>query len=156
MSGREQETQELAYRLWEEAGRPEGHGDRYWHEAQRLLAEKGTAGAKKAKAPGKTKAALKDTPPARRAVVKGEGDSAVATPAKAAAPKAAKKAAPPAKKTSSVEAQPKTADAPEAKAKTPPAKTPQVKTPPAKTTSQPAKAAKPSPNASKLRAKTKA
>ena len=30
-------VRELAYRLWEERGRPEGSSDRDWHEAERLL-----------------------------------------------------------------------------------------------------------------------
>ena len=29
----------MAYRLWEEAGRPEGGADEFWYAAERLLAE---------------------------------------------------------------------------------------------------------------------
>ena len=34
----ENDIRQLAYQLWEEAGRPEGDPDRYWHGAERLLA----------------------------------------------------------------------------------------------------------------------
>ena len=34
-----------AYALWEQAGAPEGEGDRYWHQAERELAEEGGSSA---------------------------------------------------------------------------------------------------------------
>jgi Protein of unknown function (DUF2934). len=35
--GREDEVQALAYRLWEEAGRPAGMSQEHWYRAERLL-----------------------------------------------------------------------------------------------------------------------
>lgn len=33
---REEEIRQLAYKLWEEAGRPDGYADNYWLEAESL------------------------------------------------------------------------------------------------------------------------
>lgn len=35
MSDRDRAISDLAYQIWEQAGRPEGQDDRHWHEAQR-------------------------------------------------------------------------------------------------------------------------
>ncbi|MDR5763221.1 DUF2934 domain-containing protein [Caballeronia sp. LZ035] len=35
----EERIEELAYRLWEEAGSPDGRSDEFWHQAQRQLAK---------------------------------------------------------------------------------------------------------------------
>ena len=34
-----QTIRERAHKLWEEAGRPEGYQDQFWHEAERQLKE---------------------------------------------------------------------------------------------------------------------
>ena len=34
-----QQIRERAHRLWEEAGKPEGKEDQFWHEAERQLNE---------------------------------------------------------------------------------------------------------------------
>ena len=36
---RDSQIRELAYRMWEDAGRPEGGADEFWYAAERLLAE---------------------------------------------------------------------------------------------------------------------
>ena len=33
---REEEIRQLAYKLWEDAGRPDGHADSYWLKAETL------------------------------------------------------------------------------------------------------------------------
>lgn len=38
MSDRERRIKDEAYRLWDEAGRPEGRGDEHWYEAERRIA----------------------------------------------------------------------------------------------------------------------
>jgi hypothetical protein len=38
MSDHEQRQRELAYRLWEEAGCPEGRADEFWYTAWEILA----------------------------------------------------------------------------------------------------------------------
>jgi len=38
--GRRHEIQVLAYRLWEQAGRPIGNPDEHWHRAEHLLASR--------------------------------------------------------------------------------------------------------------------
>ncbi|MHB1303070.1 MAG: DUF2934 domain-containing protein [Acidiphilium sp.] len=43
MQDDEQEVRDLAYRLWEEAGKPEGRHDEFWHKARERLAEQSTA-----------------------------------------------------------------------------------------------------------------
>jgi hypothetical protein len=35
-----EEIQTRAYQLWEEAGRPEGRDEEFWHQAERELTEK--------------------------------------------------------------------------------------------------------------------
>jgi hypothetical protein len=45
MSDTEQRTRELAYRLWEEAGRPDGRDDDFWHAASDLTAAQLAEGA---------------------------------------------------------------------------------------------------------------
>ena len=47
MSSREQRIEEIAYRLWELEGRPEGQSDRHWHAAVKAFeAEIASAAAK--------------------------------------------------------------------------------------------------------------
>ena len=41
MSDEEQDVRELAYDLWDQAGRPEGEADHFWFAAKRKLAEPG-------------------------------------------------------------------------------------------------------------------
>ncbi len=36
--GRGDRIRELAYRMWEEEGRPEGAADRFWHQAEAQIA----------------------------------------------------------------------------------------------------------------------
>lgn len=43
MQDDEQEVRDLAYRLWEEAGKPEGRHDEFWHKARERLAGHDTA-----------------------------------------------------------------------------------------------------------------
>jgi hypothetical protein len=37
MTDEDQPIREQAYRIWEEEGRPEGHADRHWAMAQKML-----------------------------------------------------------------------------------------------------------------------
>ncbi|HLW90327.1 MAG TPA: DUF2934 domain-containing protein [Roseiarcus sp.] len=39
MSDREQKIREIAFRIWEEEGRPLGHAERHWEMAERIVAE---------------------------------------------------------------------------------------------------------------------
>ncbi|MCP3459647.1 DUF2934 domain-containing protein [Bradyrhizobium sp. CCGUVB23] len=39
MSAYEDDIRRRAYKLWEEAGRPEARMDEFWHEAERQLKE---------------------------------------------------------------------------------------------------------------------
>jgi hypothetical protein len=41
---RDRSIRELAYELWERAGRPAGGAEEYWYEAERRLAEQGSRG----------------------------------------------------------------------------------------------------------------
>ncbi|MDR3401224.1 MAG: DUF2934 domain-containing protein [Chthoniobacter sp.] len=84
MADREIRVRELAYRLWEEAGRPDGRSEEFWRAAETRLAE-----ATPAKAP--RKAAAKAVP--AKVSVKASAKLPAKPPAKAA-PKAAAKAAP--------------------------------------------------------------
>lgn len=34
---REEEIRQMAYRLWEQAGRPEGRDQEFWYQAQRMM-----------------------------------------------------------------------------------------------------------------------
>lgn len=43
MSDRDVHIRDLAYRIWEEAGRPHGEDERHWDEAQRRYAAAATA-----------------------------------------------------------------------------------------------------------------
>lgn len=38
MTDREQRVRDRAHRLWEEAGRPHGQDERFWHEAEAEVA----------------------------------------------------------------------------------------------------------------------
>lgn len=40
---RDLQIRELAYRLWEDAGRPDGGADEFWYAAERLLADEDQA-----------------------------------------------------------------------------------------------------------------
>jgi hypothetical protein len=40
MDDHEDRVRTLAYRLWEEAGRPHGRGDEFWHAAERQIASR--------------------------------------------------------------------------------------------------------------------
>ena len=43
-SEREQRIRELAYELWEQAGRPSGGAEEYWYEAERRLRDESDQG----------------------------------------------------------------------------------------------------------------
>lgn len=113
MSDRERAIRDLAYRIWEDAGRPEGEGEAHWAEAQRrYAADHGAAPTPPArgktskraadgpaKAPkGKAKDEKKTGAPAKtKAIARA---AAHAEPGAAADPKAAKTSATKAKATS--------------------------------------------------------
>ena len=41
MADHEQRVRDLAYRMWEDAGRPYGRADEFWHAASHHLADEG-------------------------------------------------------------------------------------------------------------------
>lgn len=70
MSDRDRRIQDEAYRIWDEAGRPEGKGDEHWYEAEkRIAAGEGEP------LPAKTK-----KPKAVKVVAKSAGNAGVAAP----------------------------------------------------------------------------
>ncbi|QZN99320.1 DUF2934 domain-containing protein [Chenggangzhangella methanolivorans] len=68
MGDRDRRVQDEAYRIWNEAGRPEGRGDEHWYEAEKRIASEGEPVPSKAKKPKGVKP-----------VVKGAGASGVVT-----------------------------------------------------------------------------
>jgi hypothetical protein len=101
MSDHEERIRELAYRLWEEAGRPDGRDDDFWHAANELTAAQDVE--------------AEAAPPA--APVPPPSPEPVAPPAKAAPPAAAPKAKPVAARAAAVNV-----DKPVAGPRKPPAK----------------------------------
>lgn len=72
MGDRERQVRDEAYRLWDEAGRPDGRDDELWYEAEKRV----TAGKAEPAAPkSKAKTAKGVTP-----VVKNAGNGGVAVP----------------------------------------------------------------------------
>ncbi|PZQ17054.1 MAG: hypothetical protein DI565_06625 [Ancylobacter novellus] len=68
MNDRERRVRDEAYRLWNEAGRPDGEGESFWYEAEKRIEADGVAAPKAKK--------VKSVKP----VVKGAGASGVVTP----------------------------------------------------------------------------
>jgi hypothetical protein len=83
MSDQEHRTRELAYRLWEEAGRPDGRDDDFWHAARELTAAQ-TAEAAELK-PAAPPAPEPEPEPARAAPAPAPALKAKPVPAKASA-----------------------------------------------------------------------
>lgn len=54
-----QAVKDLAYRLWEEAGKPDGRDQDFWLQAEAALSKPKSKAAAKPKAPTKAKAAAK-------------------------------------------------------------------------------------------------
>lgn len=70
MSDRDRRIQDEAYRIWNEAGRPEGKGDEHWYEAEkRIAADDGEPVPAKSKKPKTVKV-----------VAKSAGNAGVAAP----------------------------------------------------------------------------
>ena len=69
MSDRDRRIQDEAYRIWDEAGRPEGKGDEHWYEAEKRIA------AGEEPVPAKSK-----KPKTVKVVAKSAGNAGVAAP----------------------------------------------------------------------------
>ena len=82
MDDRERRVRDEAYRLWDEAGRPEGAGEAYWYEAEKRIEADGPSPTK----PKKVKSV--------KPVVKGAGASGVVAPVSAPSKGAAVEVAP--------------------------------------------------------------
>jgi Protein of unknown function (DUF2934) len=39
MTDKEQRVREVAYRIWEDEGRPDNHAERHWHMAEKIVDE---------------------------------------------------------------------------------------------------------------------
>lgn len=87
MTDREKKIRDAAYRLWQEAGQPEGAGDRHWLEAEKMIhdAEETAASARKPKRTAKAEAPLAsaDKKPAKRASPEKNAAAAASAVAKA-------------------------------------------------------------------------
>jgi hypothetical protein len=80
MSDQEPHIRELAYRLWEEAGCPDGRNDDFWHAARELIAAQAAESAEAAEAE-----AAEPAPPAAAAESPAPATAAKARPAPAKA-----------------------------------------------------------------------
>lgn len=77
MSDRERRVRDEAYRIWDEAGRPEGEGHKHWREAERRIAAGEAEPVPPLEKPGAKKGK------AIKPVVKGAGHSGLTVPVSA-------------------------------------------------------------------------
>jgi hypothetical protein len=99
MPHREKRIQEIAYRLWVQEGRPEGHSDRHWHAAVELYEAEISKGrsveAEPLEEPGAEKPARSIRAKAARPTAERAAASKKSEPGKSGAEKPARSAANP-------------------------------------------------------------